>query len=120
MAGNQATPERGGTGISVAYAWSLALRIAEHLCAASILGIAAIVLYEIVARGLFDAPTVWVQEVAVYLLLIAGFLGLAPTLAAGEHIRIDILSRRFSEPLKRSVEVATLLAVAGFAAIATW
>jgi TRAP-type C4-dicarboxylate transport system permease small subunit len=96
------------------------LAAAEHICAACILAIAFVVLYEIVARFVFDAPTTWSQEIAVYLLLALTFLGLAPTLAANEHIRIDMLARRFRPRVRRALEVVVCLSMAAFAAVAAW
>jgi TRAP-type C4-dicarboxylate transport system permease small subunit len=93
---------------------------AEWLCAACILAIALVVFYEIVARLVFDAPTTWSQEIAVYLLLALGFLGFAPTLAADEHIRIDMLVRRFRPGARRALEVVIYLSIAAFAAVAAW
>ncbi len=90
------------------------------LCAAALLAIGAIVAYEVAARYLFNAPTLWSQEISVYLLLLCAFVGFAPTMHAGEHIRIDLLSRRFGARVRSALELATCLAVAAFAAIAAW
>jgi TRAP-type C4-dicarboxylate transport system permease small subunit len=96
------------------------MAVAESLCAACILAIAVIVMYEVVVRTVFNAPTTWGQEVAVYLLLAAAFLGFAPTLAAGQHIRIDILSSRFGPRTQAVLECMFNLAIAAFAALVVW
>jgi len=101
-------------------AMSVLMEVAESLCAACVLAIAAIVIYEIVMRTVFNAPTIWVQEVAVYLLLATAFLGFAPTLAAGQHIRIDILSNRFGARTRAALECMFNLAIAAFAALVVW
>ena len=90
------------------------------LCAALILAICAVVLYEIAARYLFHAPTIWAQEISVYLLLACAFFGFAPTMHAGEHIRIDLLVKRFGMRARSALELGTCLAIAAFAAIAAW
>lgn len=90
------------------------------LCAALILALCAVVLYEIAARYLFDAPTIWAQEISVYLLLACAFFGFAPTMHAGEHIRIDLLVKRFGARARSALELLTGLAIAAFAAIAAW
>ncbi|WP_374449082.1 TRAP transporter small permease subunit [Stella sp.] len=47
--------------------------------------------YEVVARYVFGAPTIWAYELA-YLLTGSGWmLGMAYALARGAHIRIDVL-----------------------------
>jgi TRAP-type C4-dicarboxylate transport system permease small subunit len=118
IAGN-ACPNRGRVkGLMHATAWLMAK--AASACAALILAITAIILYEIVSRFVFDEPTIWGQEIAVYLLLACAFLGLAPTLHAGEHIRIDLVVRRLPPGLRHASEFAACLGIAVFAAIAAW
>ena len=52
---------------------------------------ALMVFYEVVMRGLFNAPTEWSIELSVYCVLVAGFLGMSVTYAAGKHIHVDIV-----------------------------
>ena len=40
---------------------------------------------------MFDAPTEWVNETSVYLVMVSAFLGFAPALASGKHISVDLL-----------------------------
>lgn len=100
--------------------WTVVIRLAESLCSVCILAITAIVMYEVIARSMLDAPTIWVQECAVYLLIAVAFFGLAPTEHVGENIRIDILSRHFPPPVRHWLEIATCLLIALFAAVAGW
>ena len=58
--------------------------------------------YEVFARYLFGAPTIWAYEVGYTLTGAHFLLGMAFTLKYGEHIRIDIFSGRFS-PRARAV-----------------
>lgn len=53
--------------------------------------------YEVVVRGLFNAPTEWVMELATYCVTIAGFLGMGVTYAAKKHIHVDILLSKLSD-----------------------
>ena len=48
--------------------------------------------YEVFARYLFGAPTIWAYEVGYTLTGAHFLLGMAFTLKYGEHIRIDIFS----------------------------
>jgi TRAP-type C4-dicarboxylate transport system permease small subunit len=66
---------------------------------------ALIVTYEVVMRGLFDAPTEWSIEVSVYLVVVSGFLGLAVTYAEDKHIRVDLLTSKLSARANRRLEV---------------
>lgn len=100
--------------------WARLLRLSQSLCAVLILLIGAIVSYEVIARSVFNAPTIWSQEIAVYLLIACAFFGYAPTMQAGEHIRIDLLIKRFRETTRQVVELLTCICIAVFAGIAAW
>lgn len=61
--------------------------------------------WEVFSRYVMGAPTVWAYEVG-YLLTGSHFLlGLAYTLRAGEHIRIDIFSGKFSPRTRAAIDV---------------
>ncbi len=67
--------------------------------------------YEVFSRYLMGAPTIWAYEVG-YILTGAHFLlGLAYTLRAGEHIRIDIFSGHFSARTRALIDTAAYLVV---------
>jgi C4-dicarboxylate transporter DctM subunit len=55
-----------------------------------------IIIYEIVARRFFSAPTVWSIELVTYLMLWFGFLTLAVCQRQGRHIYVDLLVGQFS------------------------
>ncbi|BBK36322.1 transporter DctQ-related protein [Allostella sp. ATCC 35155] len=58
--------------------------------------------YEVVARYVFNAPTIWAYELA-YLLTGSGWmLGMAYALSRGAHIRIDVVYLQLS-PRKRAL-----------------
>jgi len=92
----------------------------QTLCGLCIAGMGVAVVYEIAARSLFDEPTIWAQEVSVYLLIALAFLGLAPTHAADEHIRIDLLTRRLGPRVQLLLRAATLVAIATYSAVAAY
>lgn len=100
--------------------WTLLLRFAESLCAVLILAIGIVVSYEVIARWVFGAPTIWAQEIAVYLLIACAFFGFAPTMQAGEHIQIDLLAKRLRERARLIVELIVCLCIAAYAGIAAW
>lgn len=100
--------------------WGAVLARSVALCATLILAIGVIVTYEVIARWVFGAPTIWAQEITVYLLIACAFVGLAPTMHAGEHIRIDLLFKRFREGGRSAVELLACLCIAAYAGIAAW
>ncbi|MCX7143072.1 MAG: TRAP transporter small permease subunit [Proteobacteria bacterium] len=58
--------------------------------------------YEVFARYLMGAPTIWAYEIGYMLTGSHFLLAMAFTLQAGEHIRIDIFSGKFA-PRTRAV-----------------
>lgn len=68
---------------------------------------ALMVFYEVVMRGLFNAPTEWSIELSVYCVLIAGFLGMSVTYAAGKHIHVDIVVGNLSPRTRCFIELFT-------------
>lgn len=61
-----------------------------------VLPLVAIVMYEIVMRYLFNAPTIWGFEMTAFVFGVHYMLGLAMTEGARGHVRVEILTSRFS------------------------
>ncbi|MBU3725261.1 MAG: TRAP transporter small permease subunit [Burkholderiaceae bacterium] len=61
--------------------------------------------WEVVARYVFGAPTIWAYEVGYFLTGSHFLLGLSYTLKHGEHIRIDIFSTKMSPALRRQIDL---------------
>lgn len=61
--------------------------------------------YEVFARYVMGSPTVWAYEVGYILTGTHFLLGMAYTLKAGEHIRIDIFSSKFSARLRALIDL---------------
>lgn len=53
-----------------------------------------IVTYAVMVRYLFNRPIGWSEEVSIYLMIWAVFLGTAYTLKEGSHIGVDLLMKR--------------------------
>jgi TRAP-type C4-dicarboxylate transport system permease small subunit len=100
--------------------WAAVNRLCEVCCGVCLVLIAALTLYEIVCRYVFDSPTQWTQDFSIYLMIWCAFLGLMPTDMAGQHIRIDVWYERLSARPQAWLEVFTYIALAAFAAIAAW
>lgn len=60
--------------------------------------------YEVVARYLFNAPTIWAFELGYMAMGIHSLIGAAYALREKSHIRIDILYSHFSEKHKAVVD----------------
>jgi TRAP-type mannitol/chloroaromatic compound transport system permease small subunit len=84
-------------------------RFAAWVCVALVLAVAGNVL----ARYLFRAGTVWLQEFEWHLISPIALLGMSYTLLKGEQVRVDFLFERMSPRLQHAVEIATgVLAIA--------
>jgi len=61
--------------------------------------------YEVLARYIFDAPTIWAYEVGYMLTGTHFLLGMAYTLQQGQFIRIDIFSQDMSEKTRALIDL---------------
>lgn len=91
--------------------------------AAIIFAVVPILLYEVVARYAFDAPTVWAMEAST---LVFGphFMLAGPYLLhIRGHVAVDIFSDKAEGSTRRALDVFTFLVVAVFAgvfAVVSW
>ncbi len=67
-----------------------------------VIAMIGVMVYEVVARYVFNSPTVWAYETVTFLLGAYAILGGAYVLRHGAHVNIDILSARLS-PRKRAI-----------------
>lgn len=74
-----------------------------------ILATAIIVAYEVVLRFFFNAPTEWVNETSVYLVMVSAFLGFAPALASGKHISVDLVVSNLSPSATKALKLLVSL-----------
>jgi len=61
--------------------------------------------YEVFARYLFGAPTVWAYEIGYTLTGSHFMLAMAFALREGQHIRIDIFSEKFSQRTRAIIDL---------------
>jgi len=69
----------------------------------------AIITYEVFARYLFNAPTVWVYESSYMINGTAFMLGCAYALLKGAHVRTDIFWEQYSERRKGIIDLLSYL-----------
>jgi TRAP-type mannitol/chloroaromatic compound transport system permease small subunit len=65
------------------------------------------VFYEIIARFVFNSPTLWASELTIYLCAILYILGAAWTMQVDRHVKIDMLYSRFSPRGRRILDLVT-------------
>ena len=72
-----------------------------------VLLLTAAISYEVVARYVFNAPTLWAQEVATYLYGSFFMLGGAYVMRHDGHVRVDIFYSRLSSRGKAIIDLIT-------------
>jgi len=77
------------------------------LSAGAILLSSLILTYEVVMRYFLKIPTIWEVETAVYLGILATFLGAAYGLKDGAHINIDLVTRALPAGAQRKLQAIT-------------
>lgn len=68
--------------------------------------------YEVLARYLFNAPTIWAQELSQLLFLWATFLGISRALKRGQHIRISAIETLLSKSAIHRFRLLSLVFIA--------
>lgn len=81
--------------------------------------IAAIITYEVVARYVFHAPTIWAEDISLLCQIWATCLGASWVLQHNALIRIDILIKHLGPKSARLAEVLSLSVIAVFAGFVT-
>ena len=82
---------------------------------APIIAILTVVLiFEMVMRYAFNAPTVWVHETTQYLFVTYAFIAGAYTFRVGLHVNMDIFYRRFPTRTKAAIDLFTSLVSLGY------
>jgi len=101
-----------------ATAWGLAA-----VGVACVVGTMIITTGDVLARYVFNRPSMWADEIASYLLIAIVFLGLAQNLRQGSHIRIDVITNLLSARVRLALEVMAYAVGVAFSVVliaGTW
>lgn len=79
-----------------------------------------IVIYDVAARYLFNAPTIWATEISIYLLQVMVFLPMGLLISEDGHVRSTLLTDRLSLRARSALDRVSLLLIAGFAGCVAW
>lgn len=80
----------------------------------------ALTIWEIVARTVFNSPTIWTLEIALLTSGIAYILVGPQTTALKTHISIDLVSKAVSGRIRHVLEVIATVASIAFGAVITY
>jgi TRAP-type mannitol/chloroaromatic compound transport system permease small subunit len=91
-------------------------RIVSYL----VLFLVAVILFEIVARYVFQSPTIWVHETAqmiygAYVILLGAYV-----LQRGGHVNVEILYGRFKPRTRAAIDLFTWLLFFYFCGLLLW
>jgi len=67
--------------------------------------LAAVVLCEVIARYLFNSPTIWAFDSAMFVYSVLYLMGGAYVLWEGKHIRVDVIYMRFSKRTQAALDL---------------
>jgi TRAP-type C4-dicarboxylate transport system permease small subunit len=99
-------------------------RAASHasgsLASIAVLMLTLSVVYDVVMRYLFTAPTTWGLEYSEYLMVAIVYLGLAPALRNGKHVMIDLVTQSLSEATRRRLRLALHVLAVPYVAVLLW
>lgn len=80
-------------------------RIVCWLVAGGLFSMVAILMIQVISRYVFNASTVWSEELAVSLFVWVSMLAIPLGLRRGEHLTLDILSKRLSPRVNKIVAI---------------
>jgi TRAP-type mannitol/chloroaromatic compound transport system permease small subunit len=78
------------------------------------------VIYEVVARGLFQRATLWANEVTIYLSAMAYLIAGGYALLHRRHVRIDVVYQLFPPRVRARVDLATFVFFLLYAGTLVW
>ena len=85
--------------------WSRVINIAERAGAWVLLAVAVVFASDVLARYAFGVTAAFFSDLEWYGVCLAVSLGLAPALAAGAHVRVEIVSERMPSVAQRTIAV---------------
>lgn len=91
-----------------------------HLVAFLIPLLAVVEVYEVVARYLFNAPTIWAGELSAMMFGAFILLGGAHTMRRGGHVNMDILYGRLSTRGRAWLDIITFPLLLAFVGVLVW
>lgn len=86
----------------------------------SLVAVGLLVNAAVIMRYVFNAPFHFTEEISGYLMVALVFLGLADTLRAERHIRIDVVFVHLPKWIQNTLEICSLALGLIFAGIFAW
>ncbi len=93
---------------------------AGYMSSAAILLATLVIVQQVVARYVFNVPTIWQVEMAIYLLMAATFVGAAYALKENSHINIELVTGLMPKRTRLRLDLVTSVLSLGFCVYITW
>lgn len=90
------------------------IKLSGYLASALFVGIGFIVFYEVVSRYIFNAPTIWVNEISRFLQIWATYLALTYSFHHKDLIRITFIYDKLGESGKKFLDFISFLFIIFF------
>lgn len=97
-----------------------AMKVIRSISAVLLGALLLVVVFQIFARGIFDLPTPWTEEVCTILITYNTFIGGIVVMMRGEHIAIDLVSEHVSQKARNIFQVIYLIVYIGVCAYLTY
>jgi len=66
-------------------------------------GVSLFIFYGVFSRYLFGSSPIWFDELARYMIIYAAVLGIGAVWVKGGHMRVDVLERKVSPTLRKTI-----------------
>lgn len=96
------------------------IRVIRYISAVLLGLLLLVVVFQIFARGIFNIPTPWTEEVCTILITYNTFVGGIVVMMRGEHIAIDLVSEHVSPKAKNVFQILYLVVFLGVCAYLTY
>ncbi len=83
-------------------------------------GIMAIIVLNVFARYIFDAPFYWAEEVAAVLMVLVSLFPAAELWKRGAHINFEIIQKILSEAMWKRLQIVICLVTMIFSGVLAW
>ena len=90
------------------------------LAAAAMAALPVMLFYDVTARYLFNAPTIWASELSIYALQFIVFLPIGVLVMDDTHIRVTLLADLFPARVRRVLRQVSLVGITLFGACLAW
>ena len=94
--------------------------VLAYLAGASAIAMMVSICYEVIARWLFNAPTIWSFEISGYLLVLITFFAASEGLKKGSHVNVDLIVTHLPNRLRFFIHLIFTSLIAFYAFVLVW